>query len=112
MSIFGKKKKEEKSTCVGAGEEKTVKGAADTKNEGAVLKVLGGGCAKCNALEAAAKQALTELGLPIEIEHVTDFSVIASYGVMTTPALVYNEKVLCYGKVLKKDEIVKLLKQN
>ena len=46
-----------------------------------------------------------------EIEHVTDFSVIAAYNVMTTPALVVDEKVVSYGKVLKVEEVVSLLKK-
>ena len=74
------------------------------------VKILGGGCAKCNALEAATKEALTELGVDVSIEHVTDFGVIAEYGVMSTPALVVNEKVISYGKVLNRKQIVKLLK--
>ena len=46
------------------------------------------------------------------IKHVEDMSEIASYGVMSTPALVLDEKVLSYGKVLSKEEIIKLLKDN
>ena len=41
---------------------------------------------------------------------MTDFAKIAAYGVMTTPALVVGDKVVSYGKVLKKDEVIKLLK--
>ena len=74
------------------------------------IKILGGGCSKCKALEAATKEALAGLGVNAEIEHVTDFSQIAAYGVMSTPALVVDEKVVSYGKVLKLDEIVALLK--
>ena len=44
-----------------------------------------------------------------EIDHVTDFPQIASYGVMSTPALVVDGKVVSYGKVLKKDEVVNIL---
>lgn len=43
------------------------------------------------------------------IDHVTDSTRIAAYGVMSTPALVLDGKVVAYGKVLKKDEVVKLL---
>ena len=46
-----------------------------------------------------------------EVEHVTDFSAIASYGVMSTPAIVVDGKVLCYGKVLKVEEVEELLKK-
>ena len=73
------------------------------------VKILGGGCKKCNDLEAATKEALVELGVKVNIEHITDFSVIATYGVMTTPALVVNEEVLSYGKVLKKKQVLQLL---
>ncbi|MEA5092644.1 hypothetical protein SDC9_32783 [bioreactor metagenome] len=74
------------------------------------VKVLGSGCSKCNELEKNTVEALKELGMDTEIEHVTDFAKIAAYGVMTTPALVVGDKVVSYGKVLKKDEVVKLLK--
>jgi small redox-active disulfide protein 2 len=79
--------------------------------ESAGIKVLGTGCAKCNALEAATKAALEKLGMDTTIDHVTDFSQIAAYGVMTTPALVVDGKVVSYGKVLKTDEVVKLLQK-
>ena len=46
------------------------------------------------------------------IDHVTDFAQIAAYGVMTTPALVVDGKVVSYGKVLTKDEAVRLLRTN
>lgn len=74
-----------------------------------IVKVLGSGCAKCNQLEASTKAALEQLGMDTTIEHVTDFSEIAAYGVMTTPALVVNDKVISYGKVLKTEEVVALL---
>ncbi len=66
--------------------------------------MLGSGCAKCNALEDAVRAALMELGMDTSIDHVTDFTEIAAYGVMTTPALVIDGNVVSYGKVLKKDE--------
>lgn len=68
------------------------------------IKILGSGCAKCNALEAATREALGELGMDTAIDHVTDFTQIAAYGVMTTPALVVDGKVVSYGKVLNKEE--------
>lgn len=75
------------------------------------VKVLGSGCAKCNQLEAATKEALQQLGIDTTIDHVTDFSQIAAYGVMTTPALVIDGKVVSYGKVLKTDEVIKILQK-
>lgn len=71
----------------------------------------GGGCAKCNALEAATVDALRELGMDTTIDHVRDFEKIAAYGVMTTPALVVDGQVVSYGKVLKKDEVIVILKK-
>lgn len=74
-----------------------------------MIKILGGGCAKCNQLEKATKEALQQLDMDATIEHVTDFAQIAAYGVMSTPALVVDEKVVSYGKVLKTGEIKKIL---
>ena len=68
------------------------------------MKVLGSGCAKCNALEESVRAALDELGMDDAIDHVTDFAQIAAYGVMTTPALVVDGKVVSYGKVLNKEQ--------
>lgn len=45
------------------------------------------------------------------IDHVRDYEKIAAYGVMTTPALVVDGKVVSYGKVLKKDEVIELIKK-
>ena len=55
--------------------------------------------------------ALRELGMDATIDHVRDFEKIAAYGVMTTPALVVDGQVVSYGKVLKKDEVISILKK-
>ena len=60
-------------------------------------------------LEENVKQALRELGQEISIEHVTDFTEIASYGVMSTPALVLDGKVVSFGKVLTVEEVKKII---
>lgn len=113
MSLFGFGKKEEvneKSCCCGGScSPEAMQNAENEKTEMGV-KVLGGGCAKCNQLEAATVEALTELGMDTTIDHVKDYEKIAAYGVMTTPALVIDGKVVSYGKVLKKEEVVKILK--
>lgn len=85
----------------------------EKKNEvkHAAVKVLGSGCKKCNLLEANTKAALEQLGMDSAIEHVTDFTKIAAYGVMSTPALVIEEKVVAFGKVLSKEEVVEILKK-
>jgi len=114
MALFKKKNKKEKTTsccCGGDCDMKSISKAETAKVEGSSVKVLGTGCAKCNSLEAATKAALEQLGMDTSIDHVTDFSQIAAYGVMTTPALVVDGKVVSYGKVLKTDEVVKILKK-
>lgn len=75
-----------------------------------VIKILGSGCSSCVKLMDNTKEALKELGIEAELEKVEDFRDIMKYGVMTTPALVVDEKVLSSGKVLKTKDIVKLLK--
>ncbi|MDO5046996.1 MAG: thioredoxin family protein [Anaerococcus sp.] len=75
------------------------------------IKILGSGCPKCMALEETSKLAADELGLDVEIIHVKDFADIASYGVMATPALVFDEKVLSYGKSLSVEEVKDLLRE-
>lgn len=113
MSIFGfGKKKEETQTCCCCGSctPEAMQSAESEKKE-AGIKILGGGCAKCNALEAATVEALRELGMDTTIDHVKDYEKIAAYGVMTTPALVVDGQVVSYGKVLKKDEVIAILRK-
>jgi len=97
--------------CGGDCNAETMAEAEKAKTGGASVKVLGSGCAKCNQLEVATLEALKELGMDTNIDHVTDFTQIAAYGVMTTPALVVDGKVVSFGKVLKKDEVVKILQK-
>jgi len=112
MALFGKKNKKTTSCCCGGNcDAKSMAKAETAKADGASIKVLGTGCAKCNALEAATKAALEQLGMDTTIDHITDFSQIAAYGVMTTPALVVDGKVVSYGKVLKTDEVVMILQK-
>ncbi|CAH2212528.1 thioredoxin family protein [Tepidibacter aestuarii] len=73
------------------------------------IKILGGGCKNCEVLYENTKQAVEELGIEATIEKVTDFVEIAKYGVMKTPALVVDEKVKISGRVVKADEIKKVL---
>lgn len=73
------------------------------------LQILGTGCAKCNALMQATEKAAQTLGVPYELEKVTDLNRIMSFGVMMTPALVVDGKVKVSGKVPSVDELKKLL---
>jgi small redox-active disulfide protein 2 len=70
-----------------------------------IIKILGSGCKKCLALGKNAKSAAEAAGDEVEIIKVTDFAEIAGYGVMSTPGLVINEKLVSAGKVLSVEEI-------
>lgn len=74
-----------------------------------IIKILGSGCKNCVSLAENTKSALAETGVLAEIIKVTDIQDIVAYGVMSTPALVIDEKVVSFGKVLKPKEIVKIL---
>lgn len=63
------------------------------------IKVLGSGCPNCIRLENNVREALANLGMEADVEKVTDMKDIMSYGVMSTPALVVDGKVLFYGRV-------------
>jgi small redox-active disulfide protein 2 len=70
-----------------------------------IVKILGSGCANCNKLEEATREAVAELGLDAEVVKVTEFEDIMSYGIMSTPALVVDEEVKIAGRVPSLDEI-------
>ena len=74
-----------------------------------IIKVLGSGCRNCLNLEKAARQAIDNLGIDATIEKVTDYPSIVGYGVMSTPALVVDEKVVSTGRVPTVTEIQNLL---
>lgn len=74
------------------------------------IKILGSGCANCINLEKNTREALAALGMEATITKVTDYQDIAAYGIMRTPGLVIDEKVVSYGKVAKPKEIIELLK--
>ncbi len=97
--------------CCGDIDAQSVETAKKNLENGAPIKILGSGCKKCNELEQATKQALANLSMDTAVDHVTDFAAISSYGVMSTPALVVNGKVVSYGKVLKVSEVEAILKK-
>ena len=75
------------------------------------IQILGTGCPKCKALFANAEAAVKALGIEAQIEKVEKIPDIMKFGVMTTPALVIDGKVVSYGKVLKTEEVVAILKK-
>ena len=76
------------------------------------IKVLGTGCPNCKALEKNTNEAVQELGIKATITKEEDIMRIMEYGVMHTPALVVDEKVLVSGRVPSKKELIKLLADN
>lgn len=73
------------------------------------IKILGTGCSKCDKLEKNLKEVLKELDIDATIEKVEELKEIVRYGVMTTPGLVIDDKVVSVGKVLSTKEIKKFL---
>ena len=75
------------------------------------IKILGTGCPKCKTLEKLTTEVVTENSFDAEISKVEDIVQIMNYGVMGTPGLVVNEKVLISGRVPSKEEIKKLIEK-
>jgi len=76
-----------------------------------IIKILGTGCSKCQALEKETINALAELNVVADVQKITKMDEIMQYDVMMTPALVINDQVKSAGKVLKPEEIKELIKQ-
>ena len=108
MSLFnfGKKKEEKKkasaSSCAcncGCSKsevrEVTNDCCSEAKNGICCIKVLGAGCKSCHEQYENAKEAVKAMGLSVEVEYITDMQKVMEYGVMSMPAIVVNEKVVC-----------------
>ncbi len=70
-----------------------------------VVKVLGSGCANCKKVEQMARQAIEALDVEAAIVKVTDYAQIMQYPILSTPALVVNEKVVVTGRVPSQAEV-------
>lgn len=75
------------------------------------VEILGSGCKKCQQLEANAREAIASLNLDAEVLHITDPIEIAKRGVMSTPALAINGKLVSKGQVIVSDQIQILLQR-
>ena len=63
------------------------------------VKVLGPGCANCERLARVVAEAVAELALEASVEKVSSLSEMIEYGIMSTPALVIDDHVVCSGRV-------------
>lgn len=118
MSLFKKKKEQAVPQCACNGNcstseviDVTKDCCSETEKGISNIKVLGAGCKTCHEQYDYAKTAVKNLGIDIEVEYITDLQKVMTYGVMSMPALVVNDKVVCMGKVLKTSEVEKLLSE-
>ena len=115
---FGKKReeKEEASSCCcnsKAEAFETSEGSCCCGGNCTVsdIKVLGAGCKSCHELYENVKSAVKSMGISLEVEYITDMEKVMSYGAMSMPAIVVNEKIVSMGKVLKAADVEKLLRK-
>jgi small redox-active disulfide protein 2 len=76
------------------------------------IKVLGTGCPNCKKTKAVIAEALKEMNIEASIVEVQDIPSIMAYGVMSTPAIVIDEKVVSAGKVPAKSQVVALIRNS
>lgn len=74
------------------------------------IKILGTGCSKCKALEEATRKAVAEMNVDAQITKIEDITEILNYGIMTTPALVIDGRIVLKGRVATVEEIKKIIK--
>lgn len=75
-----------------------------------IIKVLGPGCRNCKTLERVTKEAVGDLGVEATVEKVEDYPTIVAYGVLSTPALVIDEKLVLSGRVPRTAEVRDLIR--
>jgi small redox-active disulfide protein 2 len=76
------------------------------------IKVLGTGCAKCKSLEKLTNEVIAETGVAATVEKVEDIYKIMQFGVMSTPALVIDKKVVLSGRLPSAAELKEILLKN
>ncbi len=75
------------------------------------IKVLGTGCNNCKKTKAVVGEAIRDLGIEATLIEVQDIPSIMAYGVMSTPAIVINEKVVSTGKTPAKSQVIQMIRQ-
>lgn len=101
---------EESSSCCGTGSPCCgAQVESPGKRNAMDIKILGVGCPRCIELERHVIDALAELNIAADVQHITELKQLAAMGVFMTPGLVVNGKVVAQGKVPSKDELKKLL---
>lgn len=75
------------------------------------IKVLGPGCANCKRLEQIARKAIDKLAVEANLVKVTDYQQIVDLGVMSTPGLIVNDKVVSSGRIPSEDEVTAWVKE-
>ena len=76
------------------------------------IKVVATGCRKCKALLAATEEAVQSTGVQADIEYVTDMMKIAETGLLSTPGLIIDNKIVSSGKVLEAQAVAELIEKN
>jgi len=74
------------------------------------IAVYGAGCKKCHALLENAKKAVEQTGVEAQVDYITDMAAVAAKGIMSTPALAVDGKVVSTGRVLSADEVAAFIK--
>ena len=75
------------------------------------IKILGSGCPNCKKVETIARQAVEAASLQAEVVKVTEMAKITEYNILSTPGLVINEKVVCYGRIPTQAEVAAWLQE-
>jgi small redox-active disulfide protein 2 len=91
---------------------KTFRNFAKYKNIIMDIKVLGTGCSNCKSLEKSVINALSEMNIVAHVEKVEDIQKIMSFGIMRTPGLVINDKVVMSGRVPNMKELKEIIEKN
>ncbi|PWH12953.1 MAG: thioredoxin family protein [Anaerolineae bacterium] len=69
------------------------------------VKILGSGCANCKKVEGIVRKVISEMGFDAEVVKVTDYAEIMQYPILSTPGLVINEKLVCFGRIPSQAEV-------